>query len=75
MTDFKQKNIKINWVDGLRADTFNGPCCPYCSYEDENHRGLNLRNGETTVYECGECQEEFEVTLTITTMYTNRVIL
>lgn len=45
------------------------PVCPYCGHEVRDAWEFSLSDGESTEYECGSCDQTFDITRHITVDY------
>lgn len=48
--------------------------CPYCGYRDDDCDGVIRNDGDSTEWECGECEKTFKVTTYINVNYTSEPI-
>jgi len=46
--------------------------CPFCFKEDEDAWEYNLRDGDSTVVICGECEQEFQLECSISVNYISK---
>lgn len=70
MSDKSEKHKKN--LEAYGEITDSAVVCPFCFKEDEDAWEYNLRDGDSTVVICGECEEEFQVVCSISVDYTTR---